>query len=435
LSSVDLPLPDGPRIATASPGGARSATPPAVVTNGGPSSYRGSRRRSSITALRLSFFACVIAGYSAAVYSPYRVPALASLPVAAFLHVTLQDGRQLGGGRRRAVPDPAADRRRGRRPAPVETPRRRGAARMSAMEHEQAEALRRATEHERARIARELHDVVTHNVSVMVIQAGAARKVMDTGPDQAREALLAVEAGGRAAMTELRHVMGLLTMQGRAGPGRRRGPGTAAGPRPARRAGRADARHRRAGRADRGAAAPLPSGVELAAYRVVQEALTNVVKHAAGASRAVLVDYGDDHLRVEVADTGGRPAAAGTGTGRGLIGLRERLAVYGGPCGGARPTAATASTPGSRWRHVTEPLRVVVADDQALVRAGFRMILTADGIDVVAEATNGAEAVDAVRRTRPDVVLMDIRMPEMDGLEATRRILSGAGDRRRGSSC
>ncbi|MFY1691790.1 sensor histidine kinase [Plantactinospora sp. WMMB782] len=298
-------------------------------------------------ALRVSFYACVIAAYTAAVYSPYRVPALASLPAAAFIYTQIQEPA-VPTVPQNAVPFlilipivlAANGLRRWRRRADEDR------ARLSRLEHEQAEALRRAAEHERARIARELHDVVTHNVSVMVIQAGAARKVMRTSPEQAREALLSVEAGGRAAMAELRHVMGLLTMDDDETAG---GAGAPAGSGPVGDAGggglapqpgldRLEAlvqRVRDTGMPVRltvtGQPRPLPPGIELTAYRVVQEALTNTVKHATGASATVLVEYGADQLRVEATDTGGTPGvSAAAGNGRGLIGLRERLAVYGG---------------------------------------------------------------------------------------------------------
>jgi signal transduction histidine kinase len=286
-------------------------------------------------ALRLSFYAAVIAGYSAAVFSPYRLPALASLPVVAIIHTGLQS--DAGAVSDSAVPLlillPIAVAAYGLRQWKRRADESR--ERMSTMEHEQIEALRRATEHERARIARELHDVVTHNVSVMVIQAGAARKIMDSSPEQAREALLAVEAGGRSAMTELRQVMGLLTMSGDGS-----GPAGEADLAPQPGLDGLDAvvqRMRDSGVPIEltviGRRVPLLSGVELTVYRMVQEALTNVVKHAAGASVRVRIEYGDDHLQVEVTDSGGAPGTSGgtgTGTGRGLIGLRERLAVHGG---------------------------------------------------------------------------------------------------------
>jgi signal transduction histidine kinase len=167
----------------------------------------------------------------------------------------------------------------------------------------------------------------------MVIQAGAARKVMQANPDQAREALLAVEAGGRAAMAELRHVMGLLTMDSD-GPN----PAATTGLTPQPGLDRLEALVQRVRDTGipveltvAGQPRPLLPGVELTAYRVVQEALTNTVKHAAGATATVLIEYSTDQLRVEVTDTGGTPGASATvGNGHGLIGLRERLAVYGG---------------------------------------------------------------------------------------------------------
>ncbi|BCY10315.1 sensor histidine kinase [Actinoplanes sp. L3-i22] len=280
-------------------------------------------------ALRVSFYACVIAAYTAAVYSPYRIPALAGLGAGAVLYAGLQDGAP-------TVPPEvvpvlvlgalavAAD----------------GLRRWRLRAGQRAVALRHAAEHERARIARELHDVVTHHVSMMIIQAGAARKVLDGAPEQAREALLAIEAGGRAAMTELRHVMGLLA------------PDDTGDLAPQPGLDRLDALVDRLSGSGvpvtltrTGRPRPMPAGVELAAYRVVQEALTNTVKHAAGASAAVVVDYGPDQLRVRVTDTGGAPRGP-AGAGRGLIGLRERLAVYGGtlhsgprPAGGYRVDA------------------------------------------------------------------------------------------------
>jgi signal transduction histidine kinase len=297
-------------------------------------------------ARRLVFYACVVAAYSAAAYSPYRVLTLVSLPVLVF-SVAGGSKSVVGGtdGVRVSPTTPVPDQYV---PLLILVPllmatvglrawmfrAEESRARMSALERGRAEDLRRAVEHERARIARELHDVVTHNVSMMVIQTGAARAVMDRAPEQAREALLAAEAGGRAALTELRHVMGLLTMDSADGSA----PPAAGDLAPQPGLDQVEslvARVRQTGVAVTltvtGTPREVPAGVGLTAYRVVQEALTNTVKHACGADAKVTVAHDDALLRVEVTDTGGRPSPSVTaGMGHGLIGLRERLAVYGG---------------------------------------------------------------------------------------------------------
>ena len=205
---------------------------------------------------------------------------------------------------------------------------RESAERLRLAETEHETETRLAVEGERARIASEMHDVVTHNVSVMVVQAGAARRVLDSSPDEAREALLAVEASGRTAMTELRHLLGLLAPSGGVEPG----PAEVLTPQPdVAQIPALVARLCRAGmpvelsvEAPGGTPPALPAGIDLAAFRVVQEGLTNVMKHA-----------GQARTTVRLAE----PASGG----RGLIGLRERITVYGGELdAGPRP--------GGGWR-------------------------------------------------------------------------------------
>ncbi|MGA5406900.1 sensor histidine kinase [Streptomyces lavendulocolor] len=212
------------------------------------------------------------------------------------------------------------------------------------LERERESATRTAVDAERARIAAELHDIVSHNVSLMVVQAGAAREVLATMPEEAAAAMSAVEAAGRNTMTELRHLLGLLApaQNGDDEPYR-----VDLSPQPS--------LSRLSPLIDRiafaglpvemrisGEPRPLPTGIDVTAYRIIQEALTNALKHGEGTKAEVTVRYADHYLRVEVLNSGpsilsgSQPTRRepvprqAEGTGRGLLGLRERVALYGG---------------------------------------------------------------------------------------------------------
>src|SRR5512132_1234373 len=214
-------------------------------------------------------------------------------------------------------------------------------------ERARAELARRAVVEERLRLARELHDVVAHAMSVIAVQSGVGAHVADTNPQEAAKALAAIEATSRAALEELRRLLGVLRQEDE--------PQGALAPVP----GLADldsllAEVGKAGLVVKlqinGTRPPLPAGVDLSAYRIVQEALTNVVKHAGPAHAQVVVGYRDQDVTVEVIDDGrgAVPSASDgrVGTGHGLIGMRERVQVFGGdlqtgprPGGGFRVAA------------------------------------------------------------------------------------------------
>jgi signal transduction histidine kinase len=188
-----------------------------------------------------------------------------------------------------------------------------------------AAASERVLEEERARIARELHDVIAHSVSVMVVQAGAARTLLIDDTAAAREALLAVERSGRQALEEMRRLLGILRRDQRE---------AELLPQPG-----LDAAHvlvdqvRATGLPVAldvdGSPRPLAPGVDLSAYRILQEALTNTVKHANASSASVRLRFSPAAVEVEIEDDGRGPVPNGNG-GHGLIGMRERVELYGG---------------------------------------------------------------------------------------------------------
>jgi signal transduction histidine kinase len=215
------------------------------------------------------------------------------------------------------------------------------------LERARAELARRAVAEERLRLARELHDVVAHSISVIAVQSGVGAHVAHSQPEEAAKALAAIETTSRAALTELRRLLGVLRQEGE--------PQGDLAPVP----GLSDldsllVEVAKAGLGVRlrveGKPSPLPAGIDLSAYRIVQEALTNVVKHAGPARAQVTIRYHDQEVMVEVTDDG-RGVTAPTGDGRarvghGLIGMRERVQVFGGdleigphPGGGFRVAA------------------------------------------------------------------------------------------------
>jgi signal transduction histidine kinase len=193
----------------------------------------------------------------------------------------------------------------------------------------------RAVADERRRIAREMHDVVAHSVSMMVIQAGGARRILDREPARAVAAATLIERAGREALVEMRHLLGLLHVDGEA---------AEYAPQPT--LARLDALVERARAAGLpvslevdGERPELSAGLDLAVYRVLQEALTNVIKHGGCAATDVRVHYRADAVEVLVSDRGGGQVDARLeGSGQGLVGMRERVRMYGGELhAGRRP--------------------------------------------------------------------------------------------------
>jgi DNA-binding NarL/FixJ family response regulator/signal transduction histidine kinase len=269
-------------------------------------------------------------------------------------------------------------------------------------QREVVDRAERSIAEERLQVARELHDVVAHSLSVIAVQSGVGHHVIDDQPEEAKKALAAIETTSRSALDELRRMLGVLRRDDQAAPLEPAHGLSAleALVQQVRAAGfnvELDIRYVTAG--------TLSPAAELSTYRIVQEALTNVVKHAGSPA----------DVRVEIRRNPPRHRWHAR-TCRPVRRLTLGRAATGGRLPGARPPAPRRSP--------AVVISVVVVDDQALVRAGFRVLVdSSSDLEVLGEAADGMEAVRVVHQLRPDVVLMDIRMPGMDGIEATRQIV------------
>ncbi len=200
-------------------------------------------------------------------------------------------------------------------------------------EREEADRLSRAADQERLRISRELHDVIAHSITLMVVQAGGARRIVESQPGAAEQALREIERVGREALSDIRRLLGLA----------RTAPGDGVAPPQPRLADLEPLLERCRGAGIEvslrisGEPRQLRDGIELSAYRIVQEALTNAIKHSRASSVEVELEYLARELRVQVLDDGlARPAP--DGGGQGLVGIRERAATFGGSAeAGPRP--------------------------------------------------------------------------------------------------
>jgi signal transduction histidine kinase len=198
-------------------------------------------------------------------------------------------------------------------------------ARAAAVERDRDQEAKRAVAVERLRIAQELHDVVAHSMGVIAVQAGVGAHVIDSDPEEARKSLEAISHTSRSTLTEIRRMLGVLRDD------------TGAQYAPAPGLEELDRLVRDVEQAGvpvevrkEGAQTDVPPGVDFTAYRIVQEALTNVLKHAGRARVDLLVGYEDAALRLEIADDGRGVNGRANRVGHGLMGMRERVAVYGG---------------------------------------------------------------------------------------------------------